>query len=207
MGNKLIKRRRDLLPWWMKVFIWIWMFLGASSIVSRLLGILGISLWLNSNGEKSIYGMETTENYSVLALLITMLIIFKGITAFGMWTEKDWAIKLGIIDATIGIAVCISMMFIEPIFENNEGSWNINFRFELVLLIPYLIKCLQIRKQWDNVSELSLSDTLTTTISETINEQRSESAIDKMDDRIVIEDEKAEDEKIDKEDHSRFMPK
>lgn len=209
MINQQFNRRRELLPWWMKVFIWICMFLGASSIASRLFGILGISLWLNSNGEKSIYGMETFENYSLLALLISTLLIFKGITAFGMWMEKDWAIKFGMIDAGVGIVICVIMMFIEPLIENNGGKFNLNFRFELLLLIPYLIKCFKIRKPWNEIAESNSLKTPSVTNKykiETTNIKKIEPE-KSTEESIAFEEKINVEEKIDREDPTRFMPK
>ncbi|MFN3785166.1 MAG: hypothetical protein ACK4R6_14720, partial [Spirosomataceae bacterium] len=73
------------------IFIWLFMLLAASGIIMRISEITGVSFWFGS-GERSIYGMETFESYTLLSLLISSLLIFKGITGFGMWMEKDWAI-------------------------------------------------------------------------------------------------------------------
>ncbi len=151
--------------------------------------------------------METNENYSLLALFITALILFKGITAFGMWTEKDWAIKFGIIDAAIGVVTCVIMMFIEPLFENTEGSWNINFRFELLFLLPYFFKCLKIRQQWDSVTKLTLPEMSTTESSKVNNEPINVVSNIENENHTVIEEKNNTEQMIDKEDHSRFMPK
>lgn len=151
MENSLLQRKRDLLPLWMKIFIWLFLIIGTFAIITRILSIFGIDYWINTNGEKTIYGMETTENYSILSIFISSLIIYKGVVAFGMWTEKKWAINAGIIDAGVGIVICIIMMFIEPIFLKGE-KYNINFRFELIFLLPYLIKCMKIKEKWSDYS-------------------------------------------------------
>lgn len=170
--------------------------------------MIRFTFWINS-GEKTIYGMETYESYSFLAILITSILFFKGITAFGMWTEKDWAIKFGIIDAGIGIIVCSFMMFIEPLFESYDENYHLNFRFELLLLIPYLIKCLKIRKPWEEFTEfdyfkmmsrMNEFQTQTVAVEETETEEP-------VAEKIDIKEDTAIEEKIDKEDPRRFMPK
>jgi hypothetical protein len=151
--NKITGRRRKLLPWWMKVFIWIFMFTGASGIVVVLLEAIGspIHFWFVS--ESSIYGMQTFERFSLLGIFISTLIIFKGYTAFAMWTEKKPAIKLGLIDAVVGIIVCIIMMIVKPVFALVDGIWQMNLRFEILFLVPYLIKCWRIRKAWGQLEK------------------------------------------------------
>jgi hypothetical protein len=131
-------RRRQLLPTWIKVFIWIFMLLGALTPFILVMAILGIK------GELSLYGLETSDPYSVTGLIITALFAIKGIAAFGLWMEKDWAINLAIIDAITGIVVC-SLVILAPLFS---ASPSFSFRLELALLIPYLIKLQKIRRMW-----------------------------------------------------------
>ena len=56
---------------------------------------------------------------------------------------------LGLIDAAIGIIVCIVMMIIKPMFSLVDGIWQMNIRFEVLFLLPYLIKCWKIKKSWE----------------------------------------------------------
>lgn len=137
--NKL--RRRTLLPVWMKVFIWIFMITGAIAPICLLAGI--------SDGrvQLALYGFETTDPLSTSGLVISLLFLYKGIVAYSLWTEKDWAINFGIVDAFVGIAICIYVMTIAP-FVNNQSGFVFNFRLELVALIPYLIKLRKIKSVW-----------------------------------------------------------
>jgi len=73
----------------------------------------------------------------------------KAITAFGLWFEKDWAIKLGQIDSVIGIIICIYVMCIYP-FIYEKAGFSFNLRLELLLLIPYLVKLSRIKSSWEN---------------------------------------------------------
>ena len=134
-------RRRNLLPLWMKVFVWIFMVMGAIAPICLLASLSGGSVQL------ALYGLETTDPLSTVGIVICLLFLYKGIVAYSIWTEKGWAIYLGIVDAIVGIAICFYLMAIAP-FVNNQSGFVFNFRLELVALIPYLIKLRKIKLQW-----------------------------------------------------------
>lgn len=140
LGNSNL-RRRDLLPTWIKVFVWIFLIFGAIVPVVLILGIVGMDFNL------SMYGLETTRPISLIGIFITFLFALKGFVAFGLWTEKEWAVNLAITDAILGIIVCVFVMVILP-FISNSGGMNINLRLELIPLIPYLIKMRKIKIAW-----------------------------------------------------------
>ncbi len=137
-------RRRDLLPIWMKFFVWVFLILAGISIIIKLIFLFtGLSF---GTKEVSIYGMETFDRFSFLGFFITFLLLLKVVTAFAMWTEKKWAIDIGITDAVIGIIVCGFIMF-ETFLNSSEDS-KFSFRFEIIFLIFYLLKCLKINETW-----------------------------------------------------------
>ena len=135
------KRRKDLLPWWIKIFIWIFLIFGAIAPLGLILGILGY------NFEISLYGLETNEPISILGVSMILLFIFKGFAAYSLLQEKDWAILIGIADAVVGIALCSFSMIYPFIVAGAEAKLTI--RLELLLLIPYLIKLINIKPEWD----------------------------------------------------------
>lgn len=135
-------RRRDLLPVWIKIFTWIFMVFGMIAPIAIVLGLSGTEFTL------SLYGLETYQPISVLGLTILSLFIIKTIVAVGLWTEKSWAITLAIYDAIAGIAVCVFTMAVLPFIMKN--GLNINFRLELLILIPYLIKLYKIKPLWED---------------------------------------------------------
>lgn len=141
------KRRRELLPWWIKVFTWIFLIFGAIVPLTIIFAIVGYTFQI------SLYGLETNEPLSLTGLLLIILFLFKGIVAYGLWTEKDWVINLGIIDAIAGIAICVFMMLLYPFFDVSPG-FTFSFRLELLLLIPYLIKLKKINNDWLNFNLL-----------------------------------------------------
>ena len=138
------KRRRKLLPWWIKVFCWIFMIFGLLAFVCLLLGFTNIKPSL------AFYGFETNEPFSVIGMLVITVGILKGITAFSLWFEKDFAIKLGKIDAIVGIIICVISMLILPYL--NDG-FNFQIRLELALLIPFLLKLNKIEKEWERITK------------------------------------------------------
>jgi len=142
LEKEILIQRRKLLPIWIRIFIWIFIVFGA-------LGLLGfISALFSARFEASFYGLQTNDPSSAVGLFICFLFVFKGIVAAGLWTEKDWAVDLGIADAILGIAVCLTVMILP--FTGSDFAFSL--RLELLLLIPYLIKLLNIRNRWKEAS-------------------------------------------------------
>ena len=97
--------------------------------------------------EINLYGFETSEPISVIGISMTLIFLFKALTAYSLLREKNWAITLGITDAIIGLALC-SFAMLYPLLNSNSGV-SFTFRLELVLLIPYLLKLLKIKPDWE----------------------------------------------------------
>jgi len=135
-------RRRALLPVWIKVFVWIFLILGAIVPFVFLLGVFG------GTAELSLYGLETNQPFSLVGIVITLLFLIKGVVAFGLWTEKTWAVKLAILDGFIGIILCAYLMFIQP-FLLADGGMDIDLRLELIPLVFYILKMKEIRSEWE----------------------------------------------------------
>jgi uncharacterized membrane protein len=132
--------RRKLLPVWIKVFIWIFMIMGGFTPLVFLIGLAG------GNAELSLFGLQTNEPFSAIGLTIIFLFLFKGIAAFGLWTEKDWGIRIAKIDALISITVCCLIKIMLPLFDE---KYSFGVPLELVLLIPYFVKLKRIEKDWE----------------------------------------------------------
>src|SRR5687767_15122092 len=96
--------RRKLLPVWIKVFVWIFMITGALVPFSFAFSLVGI------NFKIALYGLESNNPLNTIGLIGSGLFLLKGIAAFALWMEKDWAISLAIADAIIGIVVCVFVM-------------------------------------------------------------------------------------------------
>ena len=137
-------RRRDLLPWWIKIFTWIFLIFGAIIPVAILVGLFGYQFNL------SLYGQSTTEPFSMIGIVVMFLFSLKAVTAFGLWTEKDWAVFLGQIDTVLGILICIVDTIFTLVSGFSQSSLSLNIRLELLLLIPFLIKLRKIRADWNS---------------------------------------------------------
>ncbi|MDR6487012.1 magnesium-transporting ATPase (P-type) [Chryseobacterium vietnamense] len=140
--NNLLTRRRSLLPTWIKVFLWIFLIGGALAAIFLIAGSMMTHVSL------SLYGMDANHPYSMTGLLICVLFLFKGIVAYGLWFEQDWAPQAAIADAIIGIAVCLVMMAIIPFVY---PTISFTLRLELIPLYFYLKKMQNIKKSWENL--------------------------------------------------------
>jgi hypothetical protein len=131
--------RRGLLPWWMRIFCWFFMFAGAITPIIFIIGVFGGSAQLQ------MYGFETNMPISVIGVFIILNFLFKGITAYSLWFGKDYAINLGKLDAILSAAICCFSMFIMPLILQD---FSFKIRLELLILIPYYITLKKIESEW-----------------------------------------------------------
>src|SRR5687768_14136142 len=76
------------------------------------------------------YGLSSNgDPLTPTGLLLIGIMLFKGVAAYGLWSEKDWAVNVAMTDAFIGIVICIYTM-IATLSENST----ITFRIELIAL-------------------------------------------------------------------------
>lgn len=141
--EKVTQRRRKLLPWWMKVFIWLF---GIAGLIVPIAFIFGI---LRFEFNTAMYGLETNNPLTWLGIFILLIFLHKGFVAFGLWFEKSWAPKLALADAGLGIVICMMVMGMQ-LFDSGSSF---SFRLELVLIIPYLIKLIKIEEPWSQLKE------------------------------------------------------
>ena len=86
------------------------MLMGVVSIGCLIFGALG------NKADLSFYGFETNEPLTLIGILIISIMTLKVFSAYTLWFEKDYAIKLGKIDAIFGIVICLFSMFVLPFF-------------------------------------------------------------------------------------------
>ncbi|WP_341833917.1 hypothetical protein WJU16_12940 [Chitinophaga pollutisoli] len=128
--------RWKLLPLRIKIFSWIFVFMGAMSVLALFLAALEIPVSL------AFFGLETNDGFSLTGLIIILMFMFKGIVAIGLLGMQKWAVDLAIADGILGILLCGTVMII--MFNYGRMS----FRLEIVLLALYLWKILKIRNDW-----------------------------------------------------------
>jgi hypothetical protein len=137
-------RRREMLPMWVKIFTWIFMITGSAAPLSLLAGVLNLPFSL------SLYGLDTNTSLSLAGFVLVFLFSLKGITAYGLWTEQDWAIKVAKLDAGIGILFCIANMFgFSSFIINDIQQIRYSFRLELFVFIPYWRFLSRIQAEWE----------------------------------------------------------
>lgn len=134
-------RRRSLIPVWIKIFIWLFIIMGAFVLVGFTAAIFGLNFQL------ALFGLESNDPLSAVGLVISFLFILKGVAAVSLWTEQDWAIHLALVDAIIGIIVCCIVMLVLP-FLMPDAGFSSSIRLELALLIPYYLKLKKIKRLW-----------------------------------------------------------
>ncbi|QHS61119.1 hypothetical protein [Chitinophaga agri] len=140
LEEMMMPRRKELISWWIKFFSYIFLLLGALVIFLYPLMFL-----LGQNYTFSVYGLESSDRYSLLMLGIVVLFILKGCAAFGLLWEKDWAADIALIDGFAGIGICI-FVIVYSYFSPHVPF--VPYRLELVLLIGYVVRIMRIRRDW-----------------------------------------------------------
>lgn len=129
-------KRRSLLPWWIKGFCWLFMATAFIAVLRMILSLFDI------NTEFEFYGLNAKENIPINGFVVFLVFILHGFTAYSLWFEKNYAIKVGVVNALIGLILCLFSMIIS--FSNNHFT----IRLEIILLILFLFKLLKIRYKW-----------------------------------------------------------
>jgi len=134
-----------MLPWWIKVFCWIYLLFGAAAMLQIPFALTGHSF------QTAMYGLETSSPMSPVGIFLLALFALKALTAFYLLREMDAAILFAIADGMLGILICTFVM-VFPIIRPDSGM-HAGFRLELVLLIPYLNTMLHIKTEWEEASK------------------------------------------------------
>ncbi|MES2108038.1 MAG: hypothetical protein V4577_04795 [Bacteroidota bacterium] len=143
-GYKKYKRRRSMLPWWVIGFIWIFMVFAALVPVAIVFGAMRLTF------QVSLLGLSAADPFSGTGIFVMLLFAYKGLVAFGLWTEKTWAIDLAKIDAALSTVICLGTMGYSLFGPGGMFS----LRLELIATIPYYFKMNQIEYDWKNFDSL-----------------------------------------------------
>lgn len=141
------QRRRNLLPWWIITFIWLFLVSFALMPIAIIMGLLHFKF------EISLLGLTTNQPISLIGAALILLFSFKGLAAYALWTEKVWAVGLAKVDAIISIATCFIVMGF-ALFINQSFS----LRLELIVLFPYYFKMNKIQYDWENFDSLEFPE-------------------------------------------------
>ena len=144
-------RRRNMIPSWIRFFCWLFAILCPLAIV--LIIIFSFTDVVNNI---SVYGLGASDLFSFSSFLVFIFLGTKGAAATGILLEKGWAIRLAIADGIMGAALSVYNMFFSSWITNTTTAsftmTNFHLRFELVFIIPYLVKMVKIRQQWEDNS-------------------------------------------------------
>jgi len=133
------QRRRQLLPWWVVGFVWIFMVFGALMPIAIIMGLL------HFNFQLSLLGLTTDQPMSLIGGSLIFLFLFKGAIGLALWMERAWAVKLAKVDAIISGLVCIGVMVYVLYCDHS-----LSLRLELIAIIPYYLKMNSIQYDWEN---------------------------------------------------------
>ncbi|MVN92022.1 hypothetical protein [Mucilaginibacter aquatilis] len=134
-----ITRRRKLLPWWVIGFTWVFLLFGVTAPVTLILGVLGYTFQLSA------LGLATNEPLSITGFAVMLILAFKGWVAYGLWTEKEWAVRWAKLDAILSVVICVATTLTSLLTPGN-----LNLRLEFILIIPYYFKINNIQYDWEN---------------------------------------------------------
>jgi hypothetical protein len=140
-GDKAEARdvRGQLLPWWVKLFSWMFLTLGGIALVGLALG------WASEQQMKyAVFGLEATMRpYDAVPFLVAVLVLAHGVAAYGLLSKRSWGVIGGLMCASSGVSVCLVTMALHGGFS---------FRAELLLEVPFIWKLLRIRREWEGTA-------------------------------------------------------
>jgi uncharacterized protein (DUF3820 family) len=111
--------RRDLLPWWIKVFSWLFMILGGIAIISLY------TLFFGEIPQLGLFGIDAADffPYGLIVLLATAAL--NAYEGYLLWFEKKEAIKIGKITVVWNLLLCVAVTIISLLFFTiNFRKWN-----------------------------------------------------------------------------------
>lgn len=132
-------RRKKLLPIWIRIFTFLFLFAGALTPIILVVGLMG------GTASLALFGLESNEPFSYVGIGIWSQFAFKGVAAFGLWMERDWAIDVAKVDAILSMIVVTAVKLVMPAFFE---SYSVSFPIELALLIPYFLHLRKIEASW-----------------------------------------------------------
>ncbi|MCB0739369.1 MAG: hypothetical protein KDC92_17815, partial [Bacteroidetes bacterium] len=131
--------RRTLLPFWMKIFCWLFMALGVYGAYS-----LVMNLWFGPPSPKD----DIIYVVFIARVGLNALAIYKGFIGFGLWFRKPWAPNLGIIDALLSMAIALVSFYFLLKTADTSSRFTSTLTIYIVMHIPYLMTLFNIRKAW-----------------------------------------------------------
>jgi hypothetical protein len=136
--GKVQAYRKSLLPTWIRFFSWGFL-IGALAI--PLVFAYGI-IWPDES-YINIFGLSFAgPTYHPFAILLQSLILFFGVTAYGLLWGKRWGIDAGILCGFLASVISISTTVNALLHSRSYVE------FSILLAIPFVIRLFKIRDKW-----------------------------------------------------------
>ncbi len=132
----IVSYRRSLLPWWVKLFCWLFMIFGAMVIPIAILGLFDFHVNI------AFYGIESSTVFNLQWAIVSTLFVLSGIVGYGLFYGKDWAIWAGLLLCAMHVVLVASLIAF-PLSNANS-----KIRLEFVLVIIFFIKLLKLKPIW-----------------------------------------------------------
>ncbi|MDA0120953.1 hypothetical protein [Vibrio sp. T11.5] len=141
---ELIEHRSKLIPMWIKVIGWIFVSMGALSLLALLSKLLGVNVELSLD----LFGLTNDNSkFNAQLALISGLYMFFAISAFGLLRGKNWGLNACLGNGYLGIAICLYVMI------SSFSTDSITIRLEPIIQVIYLWKLYKIKPHWNPPQE------------------------------------------------------
>ena len=138
--------RKGLLPKWVRFFAWLFLVMG-----SAMPALLVSGMFYPGTMQFSLFGWEHSGSpYDAYSLLVIAYFVASGVAAFGMLWGRRWGWAAGFMVGSIGLLLALGSMFIQPLLQEEKGTYAIYFRLEPLFQIPFLVVLWRIRKSWSS---------------------------------------------------------
>ena len=132
-------RRRNLLPWWIKLFIIFHCF-------AIIVNISAIAFYLKGLKPNLVaYGFNADNNYPYNLLVISCVLFTNFFVGMWLWFEKDSAIRFAIINSILGIGICIVSLIIDLL------NGHFAYRLEIIFLLLFIYKLKNVQDEWSQL--------------------------------------------------------
>lgn len=140
MPENAIKKRKEILPRWIRFFAWLHL-LSFTAIPVFIIGLFG-------EASLQAFGMGYSgSSFQIKAIWLTILCTMAGLTAVGILWGKDWAIKLGLPYAILALITSLV-----GFFQSFEGG-GFSIPIDPFLLIPLISVLNKKYDEWNGFNE------------------------------------------------------
>jgi hypothetical protein len=137
------RRRRALLPAWIRFFSWIFLAMSAGVPVAFLVNaITGAPVTF------SLYGLRHTgSSLDAPAIIIALLLILSGIAAYGLLWGRPWGLDAGLGVGILGVAASVISIGI-ALGQARRGP-NFSFPLNIIFQVPFVIQLWRLQEAWE----------------------------------------------------------